>query len=61
MSWPQKILLSHWNTRTLTDWMGPFEDPGRPIVMDVDWVAYTPQGAGCLHEGSVLCEPDFQP
>ena len=58
---PQKIFLSHWNSRTLTDWMGPWENPGRPLAMAAEWVAYTPLGAGCLHEGSVLCEPGFEP
>ncbi|MCU0908728.1 MAG: family 16 glycosylhydrolase [Rhodobacteraceae bacterium] len=51
----QKIYLSHWNTEVLTDWMGPWTDPGRPLEMAIDWVAYTPLGQGCVHEGSVLC------
>ena len=53
----QKIYLSHWNTRTLTDWMGRFEDPGRDLEMVVDWIAWTPPGAGCQFEQSVLCVP----
>lgn len=52
----QKIYLSQWNTLTLTDWMGEFVDPGRPLVMEIDWVAYTPLGADCQVEGSILCE-----
>lgn len=51
----QKIYLSHWNTETLTDWMGVWSDPGRPLEMHVDWLAYTPYGMGCVHDGSVLC------
>ena len=51
----QKIYLSHWNTTIMTDWMGEFVDPGRPLVLDVDWVAYTPLGTECQFEGSVLC------
>jgi endo-1,3-1,4-beta-glycanase ExoK len=57
---PQKIYLSHWNSRTFTDWMGPFTDPGRPLTLSVDWVAYTPPGAGCQFEGSVLCVPGVE-
>ncbi len=51
----QKIYLSHWNSRTLVDWMGEFVDPGRPLDMRVDWVAYTPPGGTCQFEQSVLC------
>ncbi|MGB3554801.1 MAG: family 16 glycosylhydrolase [Jannaschia sp.] len=51
----QKIYLSHWNTTTLTDWMGPFEDPGRDLEMFVDWIAWTPLGEPCQFEASVLC------
>lgn len=53
----QKIYLSHWNTRTLTDWMGRFDDPGRDLEMTVDWVAWTSLGAACLFPQSVLCVP----
>lgn len=52
----QKIYLSHWNTETLTDWMGPLEDPGRELSMLVDWVAWTPLGATCQFPQSVLCD-----
>jgi endo-1,3-1,4-beta-glycanase ExoK len=52
----QKIYLSHWNTEVLTDWMGPFDDPGRPLEMHVDWVAWTAPGEGCLFEQSILCD-----
>ena len=54
---PQKVFLSHWNSRTFTDWMGAFEDPGRPLDLVVDWVAFTPAGEGCRFEGSALCAP----
>ncbi len=57
---PQKVYLSHWNSRTFVDWMGPFADPGRPLTMWVDWVAFTPAGAGCQFEGSVLCVPGVE-
>lgn len=56
----QKIYLSHWNTSTLTDWMGEFVDPGRPLDMEIDWVSYTPLGAGCPFEGSVACLEDVE-
>ncbi len=56
----QKIYLSHWNTLTLTDWMGEFVDPGRPLDMEVDWVSYTPLGADCPFEGSVACLDDVK-
>jgi endo-1,3-1,4-beta-glycanase ExoK len=52
---PQKIYLSHWGSDTLTNWMGPFADPGRPLNMVVDWVAFTAPGEGCAFAASVLC------
>ena len=52
---PQKLFLSHWNTTTFIDWMGAFEDPGRPLDMAIDWVAYTPLGADCQFEESIAC------
>jgi endo-1,3-1,4-beta-glycanase ExoK len=52
----QKIYLGHWNTEVLTDWMGDFEDPGRPLEMHVDWVAWTAPGEGCQFAASILCE-----
>ncbi len=52
---PQKIYLSLWGSDTLTDWMGPFDPPDRPIRMDIDWVAYTALGEPCQFAGSVLC------
>jgi endo-1,3-1,4-beta-glycanase ExoK len=58
---PQKIFFSHWGTGTLSDWMGPFADPGRTLKMDVDWVAYTAPGEDCAFADSVLCTPAFAP
>jgi endo-1,3-1,4-beta-glycanase ExoK len=52
---PMKIYLSHWSTGTLTDWMGPFTPPAGPVVMEVDWVAFTPLGEACRFPESVLC------
>lgn len=54
----QKIYLSLWNTTTLTDWMGPFEEPGRDLAMNVDWIAWTPPDADCQFPQSVLCNSD---
>ncbi len=54
---PQKIFFSHWGTDTLSDWMGPFADPGRALQMNVDWVAYTAPGEDCAFGDSVLCTP----
>lgn len=51
----QKIFLSHWSTDTLTDWMGPFDDPGRTLEMEIDWIAWTAPGEECQFDGSVLC------
>lgn len=53
-SLPQKIYFSLWGTDTLTDWMGPFVDPGT-IKMQVDWVAYTAPGEKCLFPQSITC------
>lgn len=52
---PQKIYFSLWATDTLSDWLGPFAYPGRPLVLDVDWVAFTPLGRPCAFEGSAAC------
>jgi endo-1,3-1,4-beta-glycanase ExoK len=53
---PQKIYFSHWSTDTLTDWMGPFTTPDRPLIMMVDWLAFTPIGAACQFPESLLCQ-----
>lgn len=52
---PQHLYLSHWGTETLTDWMGPFDPPTEPAVMEVDWVAFTPWGTPCAFAESTLC------
>lgn len=51
---PQRIYFSLWGSDTLTDWMGPFADPGT-VEMQVDWVAYTAPGAKCLFPQSITC------
>lgn len=55
----QKIYLSHWSTDQLTDWMGEFEDPGRPLEMHIDWVAWTAPGKDCAFPESILCQEDI--
>ncbi len=51
---PQRIYFSLWSSDTLTDWMGPFSDPGT-VKMQVDWVAYTAPGDKCLFPESITC------
>ena len=53
---PQKIFFSLWGSDTLDDWMGAFEDPGRKVTMQVDWVAYTAPGDPCQFPESVACD-----
>lgn len=50
----QRIYFSLWASDTLTDWMGPFSDPG-PVKMLVDWVAYTAPSETCLFPQSLTC------
>jgi endo-1,3-1,4-beta-glycanase ExoK len=53
---PQKLYFSFWGSDTLVDWMGPFEAPQGPLVMEVDWTAFTPLGEDCQFPESVLCK-----
>jgi beta-glucanase (GH16 family) len=53
---PQLIIPMIWSTDTLTDWMGKFTYPGKPIVSQYDYVAYTALGDECQFEGSVACD-----
>jgi endo-1,3-1,4-beta-glycanase ExoK len=52
----QKIFFSLWGSDTLADWMGPFEDPGRKITMQIDRVAYTAPGDKCQFPESLACK-----
>lgn len=52
---PQRLFFSLWGTDTLSDWMGAFSAPAKPIAMQVDWVAYTALGEECQFPESVLC------
>ena len=55
---PQRIFFSLWGSDTLTDWMGPFKAVTAPIALQVDWVAFTPLGADCAFDQSILCQGD---
>jgi endo-1,3-1,4-beta-glycanase ExoK len=52
---PQKIFFSLWGSDTLTNWMGPFSDPGRKVTMQVDRVAFTALGQPCQFPESLAC------
>ena len=52
---PQKIYLSIWSTGTLTDWLGKFQYPGKPLNLEVDWLAFTPQNTSCQFAKSSVC------
>jgi endo-1,3-1,4-beta-glycanase ExoK len=53
---PQRMFFSLRGSDTLTDWMGTFTPVKAPIAMEVDWVAFTPLGAACAFNESVLCQ-----
>ncbi|MCE6949655.1 family 16 glycosylhydrolase [Cereibacter sphaeroides] len=55
---PQKMFLSVWPTGILTEWLGEFHW-NAPLVLEVDRVAHSPLGSGCLFVGSILCRADF--
>ncbi|ATX67121.1 family 16 glycosylhydrolase [Roseinatronobacter bogoriensis] len=55
----QKMYLSIWTTDLLIDWMGLFEW-SEPLIFQVDWVAFTPLGTGCLFDASILCDAEIQ-
>ncbi|MDC7676435.1 family 16 glycosylhydrolase [Asticcacaulis machinosus] len=52
----QKIFFSLWGSNSLTDWMGTFIEPSGPLVMEVDWVAYTRPGDACQFPDSLVCK-----
>lgn len=57
---PGKVFFSIWNgTSRIEDWLGRFSSPPRALTMEVDWFAFTPPGARCLHPGSVSCDADW--
>ena len=49
---PGKIYLDLWAGKDLDDWLGRFSYPGRPLVAEVDCVAFRPldsDAPGCPH------------
>jgi len=54
-SHPSKIFFNLWGSDTFTDWLGPFADPGKPLVMEIDRVAFTRLGEACQFPESVAC------
>lgn len=54
----QQLFFSFWGSDTFTEWMGPFQDPGRKLTMEVDWVAFTPLGQPCQFPESRACDVD---
>lgn len=53
---PSKIFFSLWGSDTMKGWLGAFTDPGKPLAMEVDRVAFTPLGAPCQFPESVACK-----
>lgn len=53
---PQKIFFSIWGTDTLTEWMGRFDAPQAPVLLEVDRVAFTAQGDKCQFPESLVCK-----
>ncbi|MEZ5778659.1 MAG: family 16 glycosylhydrolase [Paracoccaceae bacterium] len=53
---PQRIFASLWGSETMTDWMGPFKAPQKPVAMEIDWIAFTKSGEPCRFDQSVLCD-----
>jgi endo-1,3-1,4-beta-glycanase ExoK len=53
---PSKIFFSLWGSDTFKEWLGPFADPGKSLVMEVDRVAFTPLGEACQFPESVACK-----
>lgn len=51
-----KIYLSLWGTDTLKTWMGVFSDPGKPVVAEIDRVAFTAPGDPCQFPESIVCK-----
>jgi endo-1,3-1,4-beta-glycanase ExoK len=51
----QKIFFSLWGSDTLGEWMGTFADPGRPVTLQVDRIAFTALGDKCQFPESVAC------
>jgi endo-1,3-1,4-beta-glycanase ExoK len=55
---PQKIFVSLWGSDTMSEWLGTFKDPGAPVTLEVDRVAFTKLGEECQFPESVACSLD---
>ncbi|WP_181375843.1 family 16 glycosylhydrolase [Palleronia abyssalis] len=51
-----KVYFSHWGSGTLSEWMGKYEKPGTPVVMEITRFAYTPPGMDCSFPDSITCD-----
>lgn len=53
---PSKLILMFWNSRTMVDWLGPFEEILFPLSTEFEWVAYTKLGEACQFPESIVCK-----
>jgi endo-1,3-1,4-beta-glycanase ExoK len=53
---PSKLIMMLWNSRTMVDWLGPFEEILFPLSTEIEWVAYTKLGDACQFPESVVCK-----
>jgi endo-1,3-1,4-beta-glycanase ExoK len=51
----QKIYSSIWGSDNSVEWLGAFEEPPGPVVMEIDRIAFTRLGEPCQFAGSVAC------
>lgn len=51
----QKIYLSLWASDNLTEWLGEFESPAKPVTAQFTRVAFTAPGDSCQFPESVAC------
>jgi beta-glucanase (GH16 family) len=56
----QQIFTMTWSTDMLTDWMGPFEYDGEPIITEYEYVAFTRAEEECQFEDSIVCDIDVE-
>lgn len=53
---PGKIFFSLWGSDTMQGWLGAFTDPGKPLVMEIDRLTFTPLGQPCQTPESIACK-----
>lgn len=50
------LFFSLWSgSQMLDEWLGGFEYPGKPIIAEVEWAAYSAPGQRCLFPQSMSC------